>query len=66
MSFRSLTLTSTNSPAFPPATDTIVFFKQIDWREVGQRCKAGVNNCGLVIAVIGEKVHDLGVFLASV
>ena len=66
MSFRSLTLTSTNSPAFPPATDTIVFFKQIDWREVGQRCRGGINNVGLVLAVIGEKIHDAGAFLAQV
>ena len=66
MSFRSLTLTSTNSPAFPPATDTIVFFKQIDWREVGQRCRGGLNNVGLILAVIGEKIHDAGAFLAQV
>ena len=52
--------------SFPPATDTIVFFKQVDWREVGQRCKAGLNNCGLVIAVLAEKVHEFGIFLAQV
>ena len=69
--FRSLTLTTSTKEtlAYPPAQlvpDTIVFFKQVDWREVGQRCKAGLNNLGLVIAVLGEKVHDLGVFLASI
>ena len=52
--------------SFPPVSDTIVWFKQVDWREVSQRCKAGVNNCGLVIAVVAEKVHDFGVFLAQV
>lgn len=52
--------------SFPPATDTIVFFKQIDWREVGQRCRGGLNNVGLVLAVIGEKIHDAGAFLAQV
>ena len=50
----------------PPLNDTIVWFNNIDWAEVRQRCRGGVNNCGLVIAVIGEKMHDLGVFLAEV
>jgi hypothetical protein len=66
MSFGSLTLTSTNSPAFPPVSDTIVWFKQVDWREVGQRFRGGLNNVGLVLAVIGEKIHDAGAFLAQV
>jgi hypothetical protein len=71
LSFGSLTLTTSTKEtlAYPPAQlvpDTIVWFKQVDWREVGQRCKAGVNNCGLVIAVVAEKVHDFGVFLAQV
>ena len=52
--------------SFPPVTDTIVFFKQVDWREVGQRCRCGLNNVGLVLAVIGEKIHDAGAFLAQV
>ena len=54
------------TPAFPPINDTITWFKDIDWADVRQRCRSGVNNCGLVIAVIGEKMHDLGVFLAEV
>ena len=54
------------TPAFPPVTDTITWFKDIDWSDVRQRCRGGVNNCGLVIAVIGEKLHDVGVFLAEV
>ena len=52
--------------SFPPVTDTIDFVKQVDWQEVGQKCIAGINNCGLVIAVIGEKIHDVGCFLADV
>ena len=52
--------------SFPPVTDTIDFVKQVDWQEVGQKCRAGFNNCGLVIAVIGEKVHDLGAWMANV
>ena len=54
------------TPSFPPVTDTISWFNNIDWADVRQRCRGGVNNCGLVLAVIGEKVHDLGVFLAEV
>ena len=54
------------TPAFPPVADTIAWFNSVDWADVRQRCRAGVNNCGLVIAVIGEKVHDLGCFLAKV
>jgi hypothetical protein len=38
----------------------------VDWREVGQRCRGGLNNVGLVLAVIGEKIHDAGAFLAQV
>ena len=67
--FLTLTTSTKETLAYPPAqiaTDTIIWFKQVDWREVGQRCKAGLNNCGLVIAVVAEKVHDFGVFLAKV
>ncbi len=56
----------TTSNAFPPVTDTIVWFKQVDWADVRTRCRAGLNNCGLVIAVVAEKVHDFGIFLAQV
>ena len=52
--------------SFPPVSDTIDFVKQVDWKEVRQKCRAGLNNCGLVIAVIGEKIHDLGAFIAKV
>ena len=54
------------TPSFPPINDTIAWFNDIDWADVRQRCRGGVNNCGLVLAVIGEKVHDVGVFLAEV
>ena len=57
---------TTQLKAFPPVSDTIVWFKQVDWAEVRNRCRGGVNNVGLVLAVCGEKVHDLGVFLAEV
>ena len=53
------------TPSFPPVEDTIAWFNSVDWADVRQRCRAGVNNCGLVIAVIGEKVHELGVYLAE-
>ena len=36
---------------------------------IGLTCVAaghdGLNNVGLVLAVIGEKIHDLGVWLAD-
>ena len=54
------------TPAFPPCTDTISNFKSIDWAEWRERGRAGVNNVGLVLAVLGEKLHDLGVMLAKV
>jgi len=52
--------------AFPPVTDTIVWLKQVDWEEVGMRCKGGLNNVGLVLAVTGEKLYDFGTWLAKV
>ena len=51
--------------AFPPIDDTIVFIKQVDWNEVRHRIRGGLNNVGLVVAVIGEKTYDLGVWLAK-
>ena len=52
--------------SFPPVTDTIVWIKQVDWEEVGMRCKGGLNNVGLVLAVTGEKLYDFGCWLAKV
>ena len=54
------------TPGFPPVTDTIVLIKQVDWADVRRRSRAGLNNVGLVLAVIGEKIHDFGAFLAQV
>lgn len=51
--------------SFPPVTDTIVWFQHIDWEEVRQRCRGGLNNVGLVLAVTGEKIHDLGAWMAE-
>ena len=51
--------------SFPPVSDTIVWFQHIDWEEVRIRCRGGLNNVGLVLAVTGEKIHDLGVWLAE-
>ena len=56
----------TEYKSFPPVTDTIDFIKQVDWEDVRRRVRAGFNNCGLVIAVVGEKVHDLGAWMAQV
>ena len=52
--------------AFPPVTDTIATFKSIDWVEMRARARGGLNNVGLVIAVLGEKLHDFGIYLAEV
>ena len=52
--------------SFPPVDDTIDFIKEVDWQDVRRRCRAGVNNVGLVIAVVGEKLHDAGCWLANV
>ena len=59
-------MTTSELKSFPPVTDTIDFVKQVDWKEVRQKCRAGLNNCGLVLAVVGEKIHDLGAWLAQV
>ena len=54
------------TPSLPPIDDTISTLKSIDWVEMRQRARAGLNNVGLVLAVLGEKVHDFGIFLATV
>ena len=59
-------MTIAKSPSFPPVDDALAFIKQIDWADVRRRSRKGLNNVGLVIAVVGEKVHDFGAFLAQV
>jgi len=54
------------TPSFPPVNDTIAWFNNIDWADVRERCRGGINNVGLVLAVAGEKLHDFGAFLAQV
>ena len=54
------------TPAFPPLSDTISTFKSVDWVEVRIRARGGLNNCGLVLAVIGAKLNDLGLWLSRV
>ena len=54
------------TPAFPPCSDTISTLKSIDWVEMRARARAGVNNVGLVLAVLGEKLHEAGSWLAQV
>ena len=54
------------TPAFPPVADTITWFQHVDWDDVRERSRAGLNNVGLVLAVIGEKIHDAGCWLANV
>ena len=54
------------TPSLPPIDDTISTLKSIDWVEWRERTRAGVNNIGLVLAVIGEKLHEAGCWLAQV
>ena len=53
-------------PSFPPADDAINAIRKIDWADVRVRARKGLNNVGLVVAVVGEKIHDLGAWLAQV
>ena len=57
--------TSKKTPSFPPVDDALSFVKSIDWADVRKRARRGLNNVGLVIAVVGEKTHDFGAFLAQ-
>lgn len=54
------------TPAFPPCSDTISTLKSIDWAEMRARARSGLNNVGLVLAVLGEKLHQAGRWLAEV
>ena len=54
------------TPAFPPVSDTITWFKNVDWKLQGERARGGLNNVGLVVAIIGEKLHDAGMWLSRV
>ena len=58
-------MTTSELKSFPPVTDTIAWIKQVDWAEVRHRCRGGLNNVGLVLAVVGEKLHDFGAWMAE-
>ncbi len=58
--------THKDAGAFPPVSDTITWFKDIDWDLQRERARGGVNNIGLVLAVIGTKLNQLGTYLAQV
>ena len=58
-------MTTSELKSFPPVTDTIVWIKQVDWAEVRHRCRGGLNNVRLVLAVVGEKLHDFGAWMAE-
>lgn len=54
--------------AYPPAQfvpDTIIWFKNIDWKLQRERARDGVRNVGLVVAIIGDKLHSFGCYLAE-
>ena len=53
-------------PSFPPLDDAYHALKKVDWADVRKRSRRGLNNCGFVIAVIGEKMHDFGAWLAQI
>lgn len=52
--------------AFPPLDDTIIWWNNIDWELQRERARGGVNNVGLVLAIIGTKLNDLGTYLSKV
>jgi hypothetical protein len=55
--------------AFPPLTpimDSLDGFRSINWKQVRQQARSGLNNVGIAIAVISEKTHELGIWLAQV
>ena len=65
----SLELAPNKEAGIPPLTpimETIDGFRSINWQQVMQQMRAGVNNVGVVIAVISEKTHQLGCYLAEV
>jgi hypothetical protein len=61
--------TDNEACGFPPAQfvpDTIIWWNNIDWDLQRERARAGLNNIGLVLAVIGTKLNDLGTYLSKV
>ena len=52
--------------SFPPIEDAIDYVKQIDWQDIRRRSRIGLNGVGLALAVVGEKIHDVGAYLAQV
>ena len=65
----SLELAPTKQAGIPPLTpimDKLDGFRSINWKQVGQQMRAGVNNVGVFIAVFSEKTHQLGCWLAEV
>lgn len=59
-------MTTSELRSFPPVNDTIDWVKQVDWQDVKRRSIAGINNVGLVLALIGEKTYEFGVWLGKV
>ena len=59
-------MTTSELRSFPPVNDTIDWIKQVDWEDVKRRSIAGLNNVGLVVALIGEKTYEFGCWLGKV
>ena len=57
---------ATKSPSFPPVSEPLEWVKNIDWAKQRARARAGLNNCGIFIAVLGEKLNEFGIWLAEV
>ena len=53
-------------PPLTPIMETPDGFRSIDWANVRRQCRAGLNNVGVVVAVISEKTHAFGCWLAEV
>jgi len=54
------------TPSFPPLDDAAKAIKKVDWADVRQRSRRGLNTCGVVIAALGEITRDFGNWLKQV
>ena len=59
-------MTTSNYRSFPPVSDSIDFVKRINWQDIRSRLRKSINITGVFIAVIGEKLHDLGTYLGEI
>ena len=66
MFFLNSCMTTSELRSFPPVDDALSFVKNIDWADVRKRARKGLDHCGLVPALVGEKIHDPRTRIAQV